>query len=93
MDANGKKKPKPELHKVEIIGLMGQDSSIGEKHVKVDCDCGFFWTRCEWVLKQHGAADIKHTNGEPPDIRNPSYKIMVCKHVARALMLIQQKGW
>lgn len=69
---------------------------VGDKqnHVIVECTCGFhpFWG-VEYVLHTHGAAEIIHSNGQRPRIKNPEEKIFACKHlIALISKLISKKA-
>lgn len=46
--------------------------------VKVSCSCPDFWATWEVALSRKGAADIIHSNGEPPDTRNPKGVAAAC---------------
>lgn len=61
-------------------------------NVKVSCSCkDFLFAGWEYVLAQHGAADIVYGNGEPPDIKNPDHRIGCCKHIIALRALIKEK--
>jgi hypothetical protein len=81
----------PTPHKCSIIG---RDEKFGgkikksqipalikQKRVLVDCSCEFFKYYCEYALWAHGAARIRHSNGEKPVITNPSLVPLLCKHL------------
>lgn len=50
-------------------------------NVKLSCSCDDFLFRFEYALYRKGAADIRHSNGEPPEVRNPSFTPGCCKHL------------
>lgn len=52
---------------------------------KVTCDCEDFLYRFEVANKAKGAADIKHSNGARPNIRNPEMHPGICKHLLSLL--------
>lgn len=61
-------------------------------NVKVSCSCpDFVYAGWEWVLASHGAADIIYGNGDPPDEKNPNYRIGCCKHILALRELIKKK--
>lgn len=53
---------------------------LPKKHVKLSCSCGDFTFRWEYALWKKGAADLRHSNGEPPIDRNPALRPACCKH-------------
>lgn len=62
-------------------------------HVIVECTCGFHpFYGAEYVLHSHGAAEIKHSNGQPPRIRNRLQRILACKHVIALTEALIRKG-
>lgn len=80
-------------HKLEIMSLTpGPDGKLSKGPVKVSCDCeAFLYWGIEYVLHQHGAADIKYGNGEPPTTRNPAQVIFLCPHLTKmALACIRE---
>ena len=93
VDANGRPKSKISKYQTSVEGLMGDGSLISQKYVKVSCSCdAFTYWGSEWALHKQGAADIVHSNGQPPDIRNPRYTPHCCKHVAALLQYVLRKG-
>ena len=60
-------------------------------HVKVGCSCPDFWARHEYALWNKGAADIEYSNGEYPEITNPTLKVSTCKHLFALYKKIQSK--
>ena len=64
-----------------------------QAHVIVECTCGFHpFYGAEYVLHSHGAAEIKHSNGQAPVIRNPLQQILACKHVIALTEALIRKG-
>lgn len=57
------------------------------KHVEVSCNCPDFCYTWEVALHRKGAARIIHSNGEPPDSRNPSMLAGCCKHIYATLLI------
>ena len=49
--------------------------------VSVSCACDYFTYTCEYALNHHGAAEIRYSNGEPPDAKNPTLQPTLCKHL------------
>lgn len=62
------------------------------KQVVVECDCEDFWAVWEYALNKKKAARIKHSNGEPPNTRNPRMRPGCCKHVFELGLKLIQKG-
>ncbi len=60
--------------------------------VKVSCTCERFKFMWEYALHYHGAADIVHSNGEPPVEKNPRLAGGACKHAYRAFQYIRRNG-
>ena len=48
--------------------------------VKISCTCEFFKFYCEYALSKWGAANIRHSNGQPAVSTNPSNYPLMCKH-------------
>lgn len=93
-DHTGKKKNfPPEIHQSYVEGLMGTDTKIGQKYVRVSCTCPYFMYYCEAALHKHAAADIVYSNGDRPVVTNPSMVPMCCKHLVKVLEKIAEKGW
>lgn len=63
-----------------------------KQYVKVSCSCPDFWATWEVALAQKGAADVLYSNGEMPDMRNPSRVAGCCKHVVKLADLLVKKG-
>jgi hypothetical protein len=84
---DGKIKPNDQPNKyVTVIEFLDT-----ELHAKISCSCGDFTYRWEWALWNRGAADIEYSNGDSPDINNPSYKPAMCKHALALFKKIQSK--
>jgi hypothetical protein len=60
--------------------------------VKLSCSCDDFLFRFEYALFRRGAADIRHSNGEPPEIRNPAFTPGCCKHLIALREVLVDKG-
>lgn len=52
--------------------------SVTEGHVKLSCSCDFFKYYCEYPLSKWGAANIRHSNGEPASFTNPTNYPLLC---------------
>lgn len=59
--------------------------------VKVSCGCPYFMYHCEVALWAKGAADIIHSNGEHPGVKNPRMIPYPCKHLVKVLREIKKK--
>lgn len=59
-------------------------------NVKTSCSCYDYQFRWEWALWNRGASDIEYSNGDSPDITNPTYKYACCKHLYK--LYLQIKG-
>lgn len=54
-------------------------------------NCDDFWAVWEYALNKQGAANIGHSNGQPPNEKNPSMRPGCCKHlVAMSRKLIER---
>ncbi len=60
-------------------------------HVNISCSCEDNTYRWEWALWNRGAAEIEYSNGDAPDIRNPTYKAACCKHAYALYQKIKPK--
>ncbi len=61
-------------------------------NVKVSCSCpDYVFGGWEFSNYQVGASDIIYGNGEPPDVRHPSYRPGLCKHLIALRNLVKQK--
>jgi hypothetical protein len=54
-------------------------------NIKVSCTCDNFWSNWEVALHKKGAADIIHSNGKKPTVKNPTMLAGCCKHLFRLL--------
>lgn len=74
------------VHKFSIIGKDKDVELMSkQKHVLVDCDCGFFTFYCEYALHTWDSAVIKRSNGEPAVATNPGNQPLLCKHLTAAV--------
>ena len=64
---------------------------LSNKAVKLSCSCDDFLFRFEYALYRRGAADIRHSNGEPPDRTNPAHTPGCCKHLIALYEIIKRK--
>lgn len=65
---------------------------VDDDHVKCSCSCPDFWATFEVALHRKGSADIFYSNGEPPNVRNPSMVAGGCKHLIKLADLLVTKG-
>lgn len=91
-DNDGKLRTNPPLHKVYIKGLNGPDKRISDSNIEISCDCEAFLYWCEVALYRKKAAQILHSNGEPPVVRNPKMIPSGCKHTIKIALIINNKG-
>lgn len=63
---------------------------LDDKHVKLSCSCSDFWSRWEYNLAQHGAADIVYGNGDAPQHKIP---IGCCMHLVRLADFAVSRGF
>ena len=54
-------------------------------YIKTSCDCGRWIYPFEVSQAMRNAADVIYAEDALPDVRNPKYKIGVCKHLIVAL--------
>ena len=66
---------------------------LDSEHVKVSCTCPDFWATWEWALTRRGASDIRYSNGDPPDSRNPRYIAGCCKHLVKMIDTCVRNGY
>ena len=64
----------------DYTGLLSQC-----KYIKTSCDCGRWIYTFEVSQSMRGASDVIYAEDALPNIRNPRYKIGVCKHLIVAL--------
>jgi len=60
-------------------------------NVIASCSCGDQTFRWEWANANKGASEIEYSNGEPPNVTNPTYKVGMCKHQVALLEFIRPK--
>ena len=60
-------------------------------NVLVNCSCPDYMFRWSWANHKAGVGEHVYDNGEPPDIRNPSYRYQLCKHLYALRQLVKQK--
>jgi hypothetical protein len=72
-------------HHCQIVSIesprLRNPSSVKAGWVKVSCSCDFFKYYCEYSLNKWGAANIRHSNGEPASFTNPTNYPLMCKHL------------
>ena len=71
--------------RIDILKPDEKSATAAGTRLKVECDCErhkFVW---EYALSRYGAADIKHSNGEPARVTNPRNAAGCCKHLLTVL--------
>ena len=81
------------IYEAIIEGMMGEGSKVSDKYVSVSCSCEYFLYNCEYALAKQGASQIRYSNGQPPVVRNPQEKPILCKHLTRLAQEVIAKGW
>lgn len=80
-------------YRVTVEGVDPKRTKLSEGYVKVSCACAAFtYWGIEYVLHQKKAADIKHSDGSAPNIRNPALRIFLCPHLTKAAQSIIRQG-
>jgi hypothetical protein len=82
-DPKGYNIPKPKKYTSVVTQISDKN------HVEVSCTCDNFWSTWEVALHAKGAARIRFSNGEMPNIRNPRMIAGCCKHL---VALINKMG-
>ena len=89
--ADGKQKPgRPRVYRL-VVASNDADKRLFEAPLTVACTCDYFTFVCEVALQKKGAAIIKQSNGERPDIKNPKMRPSPCKHIYKLLTLILKR--
>lgn len=78
------------VHKFQVIGLAKDTKFNKQDRIKVSCACEFHCFYSEYALWTWGAANIRYSNGQPANVRNPSNMPIVCKHMMAVLNGIVQ---
>lgn len=80
-------------HRCSIEGFDTRKLLLSEGFVKVSCSCeAFTYYGIEYVLRKRGAADIVHSNGKRPDIRNPKLVLFLCPHLTKLGLVVIAKN-
>lgn len=74
---------KNQVYDTTFIGKEKDTPVSSQKHVLASCSCSWFWSHVEMALVHWGSAVVKYSNGEPPNITNPSLHPMLCKHLVK----------
>lgn len=82
----------PPKYETIVEGMMGEGSKISQRYVSVSCSCDYFLYTCEYALAKKGASHIRYSNGQPPVVKNPQEKPIICKHLVRLMQEIAAKG-
>lgn len=81
-DDKGRRRDKPPVYNTEVKGLdVGKP--LSKQYVEVSCSCEdhcYFW---EYALNKAGVAQIRYSNGQPPEMKNLRHIPGACKHVIR----------
>ena len=84
---------KRRIHDCNIVGKE-KDQPIGkQKHVLCSCDCENFCYYWEYALTHWGSSTIKFSNGEAPDVTNPSLHPGLCKHLVALGRVVIEHGF
>jgi len=67
-------------YKCSIIGLEN-DGPLSLQRCMVSCSCDRQKFMFEYALSKKGAAKIKFSNGEAPNVTNPNMICGMCKHL------------
>ena len=82
-------------HNCQIVSIespsLREPKQVTTGWVKVSCACSFFKFSCEYALAKHGAANLRHSNGEPASFTNPSNYPLLCKHLYKLGMKVYNK--
>ena len=70
---------KLQLRQVPKSILTAED--LRKMTCKANCDCNDFKYSFEVANSRKGMSDIKSSNGQTPDIKNPTNKVGMCKHL------------
>jgi hypothetical protein len=84
------KRSAPQKYKTVVRGSTSKDQ-LYLGNVIVACECDYFTYTCEVALNKRGAAQIKQSNGEHPEITNPRLVPTPCKHLHAVLEQIVRK--
>lgn len=68
------------------------DLQHGNKKAVVSCSCEDFKYRWEYALKQSDNSVIKHSNGQPAVITNPTNVKGCCKHIIKIMPVAFKKN-
>src|ERR1700737_672289 len=60
-------------------------------HVHASCSCADNTFMHEFANAAKDASEIEYSNGEPPDIKNPTHRPGLCKHAYSLYLKIQPK--
>ncbi len=82
----------PTPHKMLIVGMQKGKKVSQQRKVLVTCDCGNYTFVWEYANTVNGASRIKHCNGQPPIVTNPTFRPGLCKHLSALAQTILSKG-
>ena len=86
-DQHGQLIPNPDKN-TYVTAITFVDRQL---NVKASCSCPDYLFRWEWANWNRKAADIEYSNGDSPDITNPTYKPSLCKHLVALAERIMDK--
>lgn len=88
-----RKPPPPMVTHLVTVETLEPGKYIGARdaRVKVSCNCPDYWSTWEVALHKKGSADIRYSNGDPPDTKNPRMIPGCCKHLFAVFLGIRGK--
>lgn len=83
--------PNIRVYSQEVRTPPGYAGRISQApYLYLSCGCADFMFRWQYVLAKLGSADPPSVN-EPPIKTNPAMKVSICKHLAKAMILVKKK--
>jgi hypothetical protein len=79
-----------------ITGINTLTLKENEYGLKFSCSCPKFKFWNERALNFHGLADIRYSNGDDPDIKNPNFEnipdgVQLCKHLVALIQYLRSR--
>lgn len=87
--SKGKPWDSGKYHKVQFR-FHGKHKNPLNARAWVSCDCPWFLYVCEVAIAKKDSTDIIHSNGARPKKTNKKMKPQICKHIVKAMSLIQK---
>lgn len=81
---------KRKTYKTQVVSL-DNEKRLWDGPIMVTCECDYFTYVCEVALAKKGAARIKQSNGEKPEVKNPKMVPTPCKHLHKLLSVIVKR--